>query len=290
MVSERHQPEVVRLRLRAPDARCAEIAAAEAFEAGASGLVEEEDGLGLIIYAPGTAAGDLERALRNAGLGLELGELEPVEPVAWAEAWKQVLGPVEISSRLLVASPHAECTPAEGQRCLWIEPGQAFGTGAHDSTRLALECIDALYCERAPGRVLDVGTGSGVLALAALALGADAAVAFDLDPLAAPAARVASRANALEDRLELFTGPIDALAPARFGLVVANLLRSELLPIAGSVAQRVAGGGALVLAGLLEGDVARVLATFEPLGLCETARRLRRDGDDEGWVGLILCR
>jgi ribosomal protein L11 methyltransferase len=210
--------------------------------------------------------------------------------VEWAVAWKRVLVPVEISPRLVVAPSFATPAPLPGQRWLRIEPGQAFGTGAHHSTRLALEAID-LAVGRAPPRwVLDVGTGSGVLALAALSLGAQRALGFDLDPLAAPAARRAANENGLADRAHWFTGPIAALRPARFELVVANLLRRELLPIADEIAARVAAGAGLVLAGLLEADAPAVLRAFAPHGLQEVSRRVRRDDDDEAWLGLVLRR
>jgi len=283
-------PPSARLRVVASDPERAEIAAAEAWEHGAEGVVVEPGDCALTIYCPPECGAAIGRALCALEPRLEVSAVEPVEDVEWSEAWKQVLGPVEVSARLVVRPPFAAFEARAGQRVIVIEPGQAFGTGAHHSTRLALECTDLVCHAASPARVLDVGTGSGVLALAALALGAGRATAFDLDPLAGPATRSAAVHNGLLERLDVYIGPIEALAGDPFELVVANLLRRELLPIASEVGRRVAVSGHLVLAGLLAGDVPPVLAAFAPLGLLEMARRERVDDDGESWVGLVLRR
>jgi ribosomal protein L11 methyltransferase len=283
----------------------AEIAAAEAWEAGAEGVVEEDEGRELIVYLPSDCTERLVHALNAAPCSLQIGSPEAVPEVVWSEAWKEVLVPVEISPRLVVAPSFAPRAPGPGQRWIAIEPGQAFGTGAHHSTRLALEGIDAVLLRGAARSVLDVGTGSGVLALAALALGAERAIGLDLDPLAAPAARRAARDNGLAERAAWLTGPIDALRGApragpvpgrerrvagRFDLVVANLLRAELLPIAERVADRVAANGHLVLAGLLERDESAVRDAMARAGLRIASRRTREDDDGASWLGLLLVR
>lgn len=276
------------LRVVASDPVGAEIAAAEAWEAGASGVVEDEGALAITVYAPAASAARILQALADAPCAVTAGPPEVLEDVVWSEAWKAHLGPIEISPRLIVAPSFVRCEPAAGQRVVTIDPGQAFGTGAHHSTRLALEGIDAWAAAGAGARVLDIGTGSGVLALAALALGAQRAVGFDCDSLAPPAARSAARANGLDRQLDVFTGSLAALGDGAFDLVVANLLRQELLPLVAGVAARVERGGTLVLSGLLEGDGAGVLEAFRPFGLVESSRRTRRDADGECWLGLAL--
>jgi len=225
-----------------------------------------------------------------------IGESELVPAVDWSEAWKQGLEALRVSSRLVVRPPFIEVELEPGQRQVVIQPGQAFGTGGHASTRLGLAWIDGLYAGASQparyARVLDVGTGSGVLAFAALVLGAESGLGFDLDPIAVRAARSSARDNGLSDRVDFFVGPIEALREAsrRYPLVVANLLKQEILPIASAVARWVDATGRLVLAGLLEEDAAPVLARFAQLGLVEAAPRRSLDDSTGRWVGLCLAR
>lgn len=273
-----------------------ERASAEAFDAGASGIEErpcaEPGRVDLVIYAPAAAADAILRRLEQGfGAAIVLSRPEPEPEVDWSTAWRDGITAVEVSPRLRVRPPFLPAEPRDGRHEIVIEPGQAFGTGGHASTRLALELVDVVASGLAPGaRVLDVGTGSGVLALAALALGATRAVAFDLDPLAAPAARANARANGLEARLALFTGPLEALREAPFDAVLANLLRSELVPLIPAIVARVARGGALVLAGLLESDLPEVETRLAGHGFVRALAHRQEDLDGEVWVGLVMRR
>ncbi|MBK7947494.1 MAG: 50S ribosomal protein L11 methyltransferase [Deltaproteobacteria bacterium] len=282
---------------------------AEAFEAGAEGAEEKdeaasggspvrhraciyaraeviEDVRGAVLAAIAAGAGDAARGSTDststsAEAAAEVGPAEALPAVDWSEEWKRGLGPIVISDRLVVRPPFSPFACRPGQREIVIDPGQAFGTGTHASTHLCLEWIDALLAE-ADGparfaRMLDVGTGSGVLALAAVVRGAREAVGFDLDPVAIEAAEEAARANGLAAGVRFACGPIEAIDGAPFELVVANLLKRELLPIAGAIAARLATEGSLILAGLLEEDGDEVAACFAPFGLVERERRVRED-------------
>jgi len=274
---------------------------AEAFEAGAEGAEETDDPATdaqgakryrACVYVRSSEVERVRGVLRDAaasarsaahaGGAAEIGAVEGLPDVDWSEAWKRGLGPIVISSRLVVRPPFAPFAPSPGQREIVIDPGQAFGTGTHASTRLCLEWIDALLADVAGrahcDRMLDVGTGSGVLALAAVALGAGSALGFDLDPLSTEAAEAAARANGLAGRAEFRTAAIESIAARPpFPLVVANLLKRELIPIAGEIARRVAADGSLVLAGLLEEDADEVAACFARFGMQELDRRMRDD-------------
>lgn len=270
---------------------------AEAFEAGAEGAEEVDvDGAWrACVYAPASQV----EAIRSLVAGRASSEarvdaVETLPRVDWSEAWKEGLEALRISERLVVRPPFVEWGLEPGQCEVVIDPGQAFGTGGHASTRLALEWIDALYAAPLEGcrldRVLDVGTGSGVLALAALALGAQEALGFDLDPVAVEAAREAAVANGLAERTRFVAGPIEEIVgpEEHFPLVVANLLKREILPIAGEVARHTARSARLVLSGLLEEDGEEVLARFAREGLHEVAPR-RECADGTGrWVALCL--
>jgi ribosomal protein L11 methyltransferase len=272
---------------------------AEAFEAGAEGAEEDElDGrFRACIYIPPDRVEDLRRALESvASDTTEIGRAEKLPEVDWSEAWKEGLVALVVSPRLVVRPPFVEVDLEPGQREVVIDPGQAFGTGAHASTSLCLDWLDHLLGQQEGGaarfdRVLDVGTGSGVLALAALALGAQRAVGFDLDPVAIEAAEQASRENGLEADVHFWTGPIEALAPteAPYPLVLANLLKREMLPIASEIARKLSPEGRLVLAGLLDEDVPEVLERFSREGLVELGRRRQQDAVGN-WVGLCLGR
>ena len=288
-----------RVRVRAHDVALAERVSAEAFAAGAVGLEEREvtvDGEGvieLLVYAPGDAIAQVRAALLTAGIAV--GEREQVQSKDWSEAWREHLDAIPISHRLVVRPSFVPFALAEGQQEIVIDPGQAFGTGNHESTRLALAWVSAL----APGlpdtaRVLDVGIGTGVLALSALRLSEARALGFDLDPLAPEAARANARANRLSERLQCFTGGIESLAAhAQFELVIANLLRSEVVPILDAIAAHVAPGGVAVLSGLLESEHAEVAEKARRAGLQESAMRpTRRCVDESGvaWISLCLTR
>jgi ribosomal protein L11 methyltransferase len=281
-----------RIAVSGASAELLERAAAEAFEAGALGTEERDGGsLALWVYARADDAARVHAAL-GAVPGLALAVPEPVPDRAWAEAWKEGLEPVVISPRLLVRPPFRPAPAGFQGAELVIEPGQAFGTGVHASTRLALEAIDALPAPVLRGaRVLDVGCGSGVLALAALALGARSALGCDLDPLATAASRAGAVGNGLGGRLALYTGSLDALAPeARFELAVANLLRRELEPLLPALAQALAPGARLVVSGLLASERAAVEAALGALGLAVRAARSAPEPAGDAWLALVAVR
>ncbi|MDP6073661.1 MAG: 50S ribosomal protein L11 methyltransferase [Myxococcota bacterium] len=275
--------------VNAGDRALAERAAADAFEMGAVGL-EERDGepvAKLIFYAPRNRAAAVRTALLAHGL-------EPAERAVpaenWSESWKAGLGPVEVSERLRVRPSFVRAPLLPGQVELRIDPGQAFGTGGHESTLLALEWVDALAPLPPTTRVLDVGCGTGVLALAALGLGAGRAVAFDLDRLAAQAASDNAVRNGLGGRLAVFTGSIAASRVVGFDLVLANLLRDEMLPQLTEVAARTAPGGRIVLSGLLATDRSELEPALTRCGLRIRDARTRRDASGTAWLALLTTR
>jgi ribosomal protein L11 methyltransferase len=280
------------VRVAAADSARAEWAVAEAFAAGAAGVEElvEEGRVIFAVYAPEAARDPVRDAVEATGA--QVLDVSPVPAQDWSEAWKRDLAPIVVSPRLVLRPSFARVEARTGQRVLELDPGQAFGTGAHESTRLALEGIDRLAdALDASGVLLDVGTGTGVLALAGLALGCGRAVALDLDPLAGQAARENAQRNGLSAGLDVFVGGIDALHPgARFDVVAANLLVSELLPVLPAIAAHLRPGGRLVLAGLLDGQLAEVLARARSLGLASLDTLRRSDASGAIWAALVMRR
>ena len=262
--------------------------AAEAYFAGAAGL-EERDSC-LIVYATADRSNAVLRALRHLA-GSAVGEPTPLEDRDWSHAWREGLTVVEISPRLAIRPSFLEHRAPAGQATLIVDPGQAFGTGGHASTRLALGLLDQLAPdELVAAEVLDVGAGTGVLALAALALGARRAVAHDIDPLAAKAIGANAAANGLSDRVLVFTGPVGAIGSPRFDLVLANMLYTELLPLLGSIASCTRRQGAAIFSGLLEGERDAMEGSLARVGLRVEAARTETDTAGDCWLGLLTRR
>ena len=266
-----------------------ERALALATAAGAIGA-EELEGLPpvLILFASAEDGEAVEAALRRGvGAELEVGGAVPVAEIAWSEAWKEGLEPLVVSPRLAITPSFVAFEPAPGQLALVIDPGQAFGTGGHASTRLALELLAAVP-EKAlvDRRVLAVGCGTGVLALAALGLGAREALALDLDPLAAQATRENAARNQLAAGLRVWTGPLDALGGPPFDLVLANLIRAELFPLLEGIRACCCEDGRVILSGLLHEERAQAETALERVGLCVVETRSHQDELGDHWLAL----
>jgi ribosomal protein L11 methyltransferase len=278
----------VSISVEVGSAEFADRVAAEAYVAGAAGL--EERGSHLLIYAPANRADAVLQALR-ASAGNAVGDPTLLEEVEWENAWREGLTVIEISPRLAIRPSFLDHHGPGGQATLVVDPGQAFGTGGHASTRLALALIDELAPdELAESEVLDVGSGTGVLALAALALGARRAVAHDIDPLAGPAICANAAANRLSERVLVFTGPLDAIGARSFDVVLANMLRTELLPLLGSIASRTRPQGVSILSGLLEDDRDAMEDSLARVGLRIEAARTETDPAGDRWLGLLTRR
>jgi ribosomal protein L11 methyltransferase len=278
-----------RVRIASADAELLERAAAEAYEAGAGGAIETPGALELFVTEAALAA-VLQALTPFASAGLAVAEPVSERDTNWLEEWKRGLGPVVISPRLLVRPPFAPAAPGFSGKQLVIEPGQAFGTGGHATTRLALAGIDALPEAALRGaHVLDVGCGSGVLALAALALGAARATGCDLDPLATQAAAVASRENGFTAQTSWLTGSTAALAGSYDG-IVANLIRSELTPLLADFARLAKPRAWLVLAGLLASERAQMRERLAGAGFRVTQERAETDATGDAWLGLSAER
>jgi ribosomal protein L11 methyltransferase len=188
----------------------------------------------------------------------------PVGQEDWAENWKQHFPAVRIGRHLLIRPSWEQVEAEPGDAVLTLDPGMAFGTGTHGTTRLCLEAIAELYAgPGAPLRVLDVGTGSGILAMAAAALGAQRVLACDIDEQSCSTARENVALNDLEARIDITATPLEQLE-GNFDLVVANILAEENVRLAAELVTRVAPGGWLILSGILQEREAFVIQGFAP--------------------------
>ena len=300
----------------------AELAADALWQAVAAAIEERP---GALVAA--TADGADPAPLLAAVAGRWSAEAVPVDLDGALDAWRPHARAVSVGDRLVVRPPWVE--PVEGGASggpgapgapdapgapppgaaaagadadaadhtvdVVIDPGRAFGHGAHPTTRLVLDALVDLV--RGGERVLDVGCGSGVLAVAALALGAGSAVGVDIDPAALVATRANAARNGVADRLVVTddVGRLDEPPVAGGGrhaggaiagacdLVMANMLASQLVAVAPVVARAVAPGGAVVLSGLLTGQRDAVLDAYRPSGLRAVGERV-----EEGWLALTL--
>jgi len=207
----------------------------------------------------------------------------------WMAEYRRRAVPFPLGRTLLIdpREPEEGETPAAvpaGRRLLRLPARTAFGIGSHESTVLALELLEE--AELSGRAVLDVGTGTGILAFAALAWGAARVVAFDADPVAVLQARANRRLNGLHPLL--FAGRAAALAPDPFDVVVVNVVPEEILPDLADLLPLLAPGGALILSGLLAERAAAVAARLAACGFRETGETGRRSRGD--WTALRLSR
>jgi ribosomal protein L11 methyltransferase len=225
------------------------------------------------------------KALPLFGLEVEDGlTLRTVQDQDWESAWKEFFKPLRIGRRLIVRPSWEEYSPRPEDQVIELDPGMAFGTGAHPTTQLCLETLEDVV---KPGeRVLDFGTGSGILAVAAALLGAAEVMGLDTDPVAADAADRNVTINHVRDRVRIQGGDLDVLRPGdTFDGVVANILAGVILDYADRLAERCRPGGWLVASGIIDHRAGAVAAGLRAAGF--TGIEARHRGE---WVALLARR
>ncbi len=217
----------------------------------------------------------------------------PIEEVNWMEAWKEHYHPIPVGQGLIIVPAWLE-TPPGGRMPIRIDPGMAFGTGTHPTTQLCLALLETYVQDIQPAegwQVIDVGCGSGILAVAALKLGAHQALGVDIDPEAVDASRQNAAGNGVLEGLELGVGSVAELRAGQFGLqqaglVFANILAPVLVRLLDQgLGELVTPGGWLVLSGILDEQSPDVEAALQKHGL-RLVERLQI-GD---WVALAASR
>ena len=253
----------------------------------------------VIFYLPENAqggeaynaiCGGLE-ALRRENPAVDLGRLAVetarVSEEDWSTAWKKYYHPLHVGERLTVAPCWEEYTPGPEEIVVTLDPGMAFGPGTHETTRL---CMELLEKQVTPGcALLDVGTGSGILAITGLLLGAERAVGVDIDQLAVKIAGENARLNGVEGRLELFCGDLVEQVSGTFDVICANIVADVILRLAESVTRfmrkrtETDRGSALLCSGIIEERRDEVEA-----GLREAGLTVDEAVNENGWCALLL--
>jgi ribosomal protein L11 methyltransferase len=248
-------------------------------------------------YLPARDGVDLERTVAAVALALghlqafglrPIGELRTrvVQETDWAEAWKAHFPVLRVGRRLVIRPTWRRHRREPDDVVLALDPGMAFGTGLHPTTRLCLAAIESLADRGALAetRVLDVGCGSGILALAALRLGAATAVGIDTDPIAIEATTANARRNALARRVRVVPGSLPSGEPS-FDVVLANLIASVLVRLAPRLRDELRPHGRLLASGIFTNRESEVEMALEAVGLEVRARSVEGD-----WVALEAVR
>jgi len=206
-----------------------------------------------------------------------------IEDRNWNAEWEQTIRPIRVSDRIVIRPSWHEYAAGPGEIVLTIDPKMSFGTGYHETTRLTLRLMERHL--KPPLTVLDVGTGTGVLAIAAVRLGASRAVGTDVDEWSSTNALENAGLNKVDDRVVIHEGELGGLAAEQFGMVVANIQRNVLEGLMPELAGRLIPNGVLLLSGLLEGDEEPMTRFLHAVGFAAVDRLQENE-----WIALAARR
>jgi ribosomal protein L11 methyltransferase len=268
----------------------ADEASGRLFELGAQGI-EQRDGSTLVRSG-------VDRVLLVASFKDHESALAAVEELredwsprvqevvgdAWRDEWKKHFEPFAVCPGVVVRPPWRAYEPAPGEHVIELEPGRAFGTGLHETTSLVAEILAEQAEAFREKTILDVGTGSGILSLVALTLGAGRAVAIDVDPDAVQVTRENAERNGVTGRVDASTRPLERIAGA-FPMVVANIEARALVELAPALAPRVQRGGWLVLSGILAPHVAATQKSDVERAYGLELQAVRTKGE---WIAMVM--
>jgi ribosomal protein L11 methyltransferase len=255
-------------------------------EYGFTGFQEDEGVLKAYIGADDWSAGKSQYVkswLQRQGVKGTVAE-QRIPAQNWNARWEQSIEPLTVGPFVVKPTWAAVPDAAEGRHVLEIDPKMSFGTGYHESTRLMLRFLPDLVS--GGERVLDAGTGTGILAIAAVRLGARAVVAFDISTWAEENARENIALNHVADRIDVRCGAIDTAVPeGGFDLILANIERDPLIELLPAFAERLAGDGRVALAGLTEDDEPPMRSAIDEHGFA-----IDREARENDWWAVVLDR
>lgn len=218
----------------------------------------------------------------NLAEAIELSfDMVPIEDKDWSEEWKKGWMPTKISEKIVIRPTWREYEPKDGEIIVNLDPGMAFGTGSHETTRLCVLAMEKYMPENA--ELADIGCGSGILAICGVKLGAKSAVAVDNDALVIPIARDNATLNNVEDKIKFFEATSANLVGKTYDFVCANILHNVLNEIMGELKKLLKQGGKLSLSGILDEKEEIVQTAINREGLRVLDRMVLGH-----WVGLVV--
>ena len=225
---------------------------------------------------------DALRLLKNEGLDASPGRIRIriVPPQDWSESWKRHFKPIEVSPALLVKPTWSRRKPKRGQSVVILDPGLSFGTGQHATTLFCLEQVAACRSTASTQSFLDIGTGSGILVIAAAKLGYSPLAAFDFDPACVRISNSNVELNEVSALVQPTLGDITAAikrGAQRYDVVCANLIHDLLIEARDRILARVDASGSLVLAGILKTQFVAVEAAYSEVGWVLVKKKNERE-------------
>lgn len=197
----------------------------------------------------------------------------------WNAAWKKNWQPIRMGDSLMVIASWLLPPPDAPKHVIEIDPEMAFGTGTHATTILTLQCVERMARGR---RVLDIGTGTGILGIAAVKCGAKHVVALDIDPIATLTALKNANKNHVAEQMSFYTGTLSALRTTPFDLIVANVNRTEILKLLPQLGQLLQKTGGVILSGILVEEQSVIERALQRCGFA-----IRQITQMEGWIALV---
>ena len=256
------------------------------WELNITGLIEEDDHVKIFASHDSNIAlkmvEDSIKKLQNVNLIKSFKiEKELLEDKNWNELWEKSREVIRVSERIVIKPSFRKYEANKNEIVLTIDPKMSFGTGEHQSTKLVLRLLEK-YVKKGM-KVLDVGSGTGILAIASVKLGADKAVAVDFDEICLENCRENCSLNQVSNLVEILTGEIDVVKENGFDLIVANIQKSVLIEIAEKIKSRIRKNGKVILAGLLDPDKKDTEAKYHSLGF-----RTEQIEQMDEWIALIF--
>ena len=252
-------------------------------EAGFSGFVDDETGFHCYIekslYTK-DARDQLQHALALAGdLPVAILSEKEIANRNWNEEWEKTITPLRVSDKVIIAPSWHPATPAPGEIVVTIDPKMSFGTGYHESTRLMIRLIEQ-YIQPSM-RVLDVGTGTGVLAIVAVKMGGSSAIAIDIDEWTAVNGEENVERNGLQGKIDIRHGDLAVVPESGFDMILANIQRNVILELLPEMLARLTPAGILLFSGLMVDDRSVIEQALQQMN-CVSAQVIQ----ENEWIGM----